>query len=129
MGENVTFMVHCAAEGKVTPQLFVWPKSPVVEMPEMLREALPELVSVSGWLALVVPGVWVANVKLVGERVETGAVATPVPKSATAWGLPEALSETERTAERAPLALGVNVMLIVQLPAAAKLWLQLLVWL
>jgi hypothetical protein len=44
---------------------------------------------------------------------------TPLPVSVTVCGLPEALSVSVSVPVRAPLAVGVNVTLIVQLPPAA----------
>jgi hypothetical protein len=66
------------------PQLFVWAKSPVTEMPETFNEAVPELVRVTGWLALVVPGACMPKIRLEGEKVAMGALTAPVPESATA---------------------------------------------
>lgn len=45
--------------------------------------------------------------------------ATPVPVRLTVCGLPPALSEMLKVAERFPTAVGVNVTLIVQLPLGA----------
>ena len=127
VGVNVTLMLQCAPAVRLEPQLFVSAKSPVAPIAEMFNVALPEFVSVNGWLALVVPNAWLANAKLPGEREAIGAVATPVPESPAVCGLPTALSETETVAERAPLALGVNDTVMEQLPPAAKLDPQLFV--
>jgi len=51
-----------------------------------------------------------------------------VPERATACGLPLALSAMVIEAERLPLADGVKVTLMVQLPPAATELPQLLVW-
>ena len=53
----------------------------------------------------------------VGEKLIWGAV--PVPLSATVCGEPEALSLTEMDALRLPVADGVNVTWMVQLPEPA----------
>ena len=56
---------------------------------------------------------------------------TPVPLRLAVWGLPAALSATLSVPLRAPVAVGVNVTLIVQLVLAARvegLKGQLLVW-
>src|SRR5580704_911480 len=58
-----------------------------------------------------------------GVSVTVGKI--PVPLSETPCGLPVALSATESVAARAPLALGVNVTLMVQLPPTASGALQL----
>jgi hypothetical protein len=44
----------------------------------------------------------------------------PVPDNVAFCGLPDALSLTPRVALRAPVALGLNVTLIVQLALAAN---------
>jgi hypothetical protein len=67
---------------------------------------------------LVVPTDWLAKVRLVGERL-TLVGAVPVPERFTVWGLPLALSVIVSEAVRLPVAVGVNVTLIVQLPPAA----------
>jgi hypothetical protein len=53
-----------------------------------------------------------------GERLMTG--ATPTPERPTVCGLPPALSVMVTDAVRLPLAVGVNITLIVQLPPAAS---------
>jgi len=63
------------------------------------------------------PGVHTAKVRLDGFMLIAG--ARPVPETSTFCGLPVALSVTVMFAERAPLTVGVNVTLIVQLPPAA----------
>ena len=72
------------------------------------------------------PTTWLANVRLVGERLTAG--AAPVPVRLTVCGLPVALSARVRDAVRVPLAAGVNVTLIVQLFPATTLDPQLFVW-
>ena len=71
------------------------------------------------------PTVWLAKVRLVGERLAEDAV--PVPERLTLWGLPLTLSEMVRAAVAAPLAEGLKVTLIVQLAPAATELPQLLV--
>jgi hypothetical protein len=51
-----------------------------------------------------------------GERLMTG--ATPTPERPTVCGLPAALSAMVTEAARLPLAVGVNITLIVQPPPA-----------
>lgn len=53
--------------------------------------------------------------------VKSGPAATPVPESATVWGLVESLSATDNVADSADVVDGVNLMLIVQVPLAARL--------
>jgi hypothetical protein len=59
-------------------QLLVTPYTLLLlAMLEMVRVALPVLVSVTVWTALVVPTAWLANVSVVGFR-ETAGVAVAV---------------------------------------------------
>ena len=55
--------------------------------------------------------------KLVGKKLTLD--TTPVPVRATVWGLPVALSVTVMVPGWLPVAVGVNVTLIVQFPPAA----------
>src|SRR5436305_8733374 len=73
----------------------------------MPTDVLPTLVSVAGWVALVVPTNCVAKVMLVGVRVSAALV--PVPVRATTSGLLGALSEKVSVPLSGPLLLGVNV--------------------
>ena len=71
------------------------------------------------------------NAKEVGERLATGPVVpdeTPLPLNAAVCGLPLALSVTATLAVRVPVAVGLNVTLIVQLVPAARLAPQVWVW-
>src|SRR6266403_76587 len=102
VGANVTLILQKAAGARVVPQLFVCAKSPVTATPEMFSVALPVLVSLTAWAALVVPSDWLAKVKLAGDSATAGAARTPEPESATEWGLPGALSVTARVAAREP---------------------------
>jgi hypothetical protein len=79
---------------------------------------VPVLVSVTVLVVLVVFTTWFPNETEVGDRKTAGAV--PVPVRVTVCGLPPALSMTERVPPRLPIALGVNVMLIVQALLAAN---------
>src|SRR5438067_1446456 len=124
-GLKVTVMVQLALTASVlglSGQVFVWAKSPALVPVSptlvMVRGAVPLLVSVTGWPALVVPVGWLPNERLVGERVTAGAV--PVPLSATVCGLPPALSLMETLALRLPVAPGVKVTLMVQVALTAS---------
>jgi len=55
-------------------------------------------------------------------------VPRPVPTRLTVWGLPVALSVMVNEAVRVPLAVGLKVTLMAQLPLAATELPQLLVW-
>ena len=56
-GVKVTVIVQLPAAATLVPQLLVWLKSPgfvpVIAMPEMLSAALPVLLRVIAWAALV----------------------------------------------------------------------------
>ena len=86
----------------------------------MPSAALPVLVKVTDCDPLVVFNVWLANVRLGPDKLTTGAAApAPVPLSVKECGLPPALSVMVTAAVRAPVAVGWNVTLIVQLPLFA----------
>src|SRR5207244_13553873 len=70
------------------------------------------------WGALVVFTLCLPKVRLVGDRVAV--VPTPVPDTPAVWGLLLALSVTVNVAFREPVAAGVKVTLMVQVPLAAK---------
>ncbi len=67
------------------PQEFVCTKSPLTPMLPMLNAAVPVLLSVIVWVALVVPTNWSAKFKLAVESEITA--ATPLPARATVRGL------------------------------------------
>ena len=77
----------------------------------------PVLLSVTDCAALVVPTTAVAKVSELGDTDATG--MAPVPLSDTTCGLPVALSETVSWPVRVPVAIGVKVTWIEQLPPAA----------
>ena len=84
--------------------------------------AAPLLLTVTVWLALVLPTVCAANVSVAAFNAIAGSgVAVPVPLSETPDGEPTALCVIERFALRAPLAAGVNAILSTQDPPAAML--------
>ena len=76
--------------------------------------------------ALVVPIETLPKFNLEVDRLTAGAPLTPEPVRLVVCGLPAALSLTERMAVRVPVAVGVNVTLIEQLPPAPKVEVQ--VW-
>jgi len=73
-----------------------------------------------------VPTGCAGKVKEVGERLTTGAV--PVPVRLTVWVAGLALSAMVKEPLREPLTVGVKVTLREQLPLAATLDPQVLVW-
>jgi hypothetical protein len=112
VGVKVTEIVQLPPAATLDPQLLVSAKSPdaVIEVTD--RAAVPELVSVTVWAALVMPSACGANVRLVGESVTVGAVTAetaPVPLKATVCGEPLALSVIVTAPVRVPAAVGVKV--------------------
>jgi hypothetical protein len=78
VGLKVTLMVQLAVAATLEPQVLVSEKSPLVEIPAMLRAAFPVLLSVTVWGLLLVPSGCAGKVKEVGERLTAGAVPVPV---------------------------------------------------
>ena len=114
----------------LTGQLVVWAKSPLfvpaMTMLVIVSGALPVFESVTTWATLLLLSCWFPNAMEVG--VKLAAAAVPAPVRLIVWGLPVALSLKVSVAARAPLAVGVNVTLMVQLAAGATRAPQLLVW-
>ena len=88
--------------------------------------AVPVLVNVTACAALVVPTVWLANVKPAGDKLTAG-TATAVPVSDIACGLEAALSVSVIAPVSVPAPVGLNVTEIAQLAFAARLDPQVLV--
>ena len=80
---------------------------------------MPVLLKVTVMGVLVVPTGILPKFKLVGARFT--AAITPVPVNAAFWGLPLALSVTDRVPVRVPVAIGLKLTLILQLAPAPKL--------
>lgn len=83
---------------------------------EMVRLVVPTLVSVTVVAGLVVPTATEPKFRLVGDSF----AVVPTPLSGSDCGLPAALSVMLTAALRAPVAVGLNVILIVQLAAGAR---------
>jgi hypothetical protein len=70
VGVNVTLIVQFPPAATEEPQLFVWEKSPesapVTARLVMFKAALPILLTEIVCAVLVVPRVWLLNVKLLG---------------------------------------------------------------
>lgn len=131
-GVNMIAIVHVLPAASDELQVLFWLKSPASEpvkvIPEMFKVALPVLSRVTDSVAQDVVAGQLPNATLVGETVAVVLLAVAVPDRLTLCGLPVPLSVTLRAALRAPLAVGVNVTLMVQLAPAATLDPQLLVW-
>jgi hypothetical protein len=124
VGVNVMLMTQLALTASVPGQLLLCEKSPVAVMLVITRGALPQLVTVNDTV-LLVPTFWLPKLMLGALKQTAG--ATPVPLKGTDCGLPVALSVTLTAPVREPLAVGVNVTLIVQLAFGARVLPQLLV--
>src|ERR1017187_10394036 len=123
-------MVQLPPAATLAPQVLVCAKSPaLVPVTARLlirRVAVPVLLRVTDWAALVVPTFWLVKVKL-PEVSDTTGTPTPVPERVTVWGDPAALSVMVTDAPRLPAAVGVNVTEMLQLPPAGTLAPQVLV--
>src|SRR6266404_1094027 len=85
-----------------------------------LSVPVPVLVSVTFWATLEVFSAWFPKPTGEGLKVTAGAITVaPEPVRLTVRGLPEALSVIVIAPVLVPVAVGVNVTLIVQFPAAA----------
>ena len=78
VGVNVTEIVQLALAARLDPQLLVSAKLPEAARLLIEREAVPVFFKVTLCAALVVATVWLANVRLVGDKLTTGAVAAAV---------------------------------------------------
>jgi hypothetical protein len=125
LGEKTTLMVQLPPTLTLLAQMVGSKKSPLVEILAIERAADPVLLRVTGWEALEVPTAWLLKVRLEGETEARG--ATPVPLKLTVCGLLLALSFRVTVPLRDPVFGGVKVTLMVQVAAAAKLVLQVLV--
>ena len=124
VGVNVMLTVQLAEPARLVPQVLAEiAKSPgfVPDSATLLiaMALVPPLVRVTVWAAVVAPVVVEAKVRLVGATVEFA--ANPVPDKVTVWGLFAAASVKVRVAVRDPVAVGLNVMLTVQLAEPARL--------
>ena len=124
-GLKVTLIVQLAPEATLLPQVFVWLNGPVTEILLMSKIPRPVLVSLTGCAGLLVNTTWSGKVRLVGESVTAG--DTPTPVNGSACGLLGALSVTLTVPVRVPVAEGLNVTVILQLPLGGT-DVQLLVW-
>ena len=77
------------------------------------------LVSITVRGELAAPRDWLPNVKLLVEKAATATLPWPVPVKVIIGGLTPELPLMTREAVKLPELVGVNVMVIVQLPPAA----------
>lgn len=92
----------------------------------MVTAEAPVLVKVTACGGLVLPTLWSLKVKLAGATVTVEAAL--VPFKTIVWGLVGAVSVMVIAPVRAPVAVGVNVMLMAQLVCTAKVVPQVLDW-
>jgi preprotein translocase subunit SecB len=126
-GVNLIVIVQLALTATLVPQVFVCENepalAPVIEIPDpaplRLKAAVPVFLSVTACVAGEKPAAVLANVRVAGVKLTTGAV--PVPLRVTFCGEPVALSATLTAAVNAPDATGVNFTVIVQLALTATL--------
>src|SRR5258708_10052931 len=120
VGLKVTLTVQLAPAANELPQVWVCAKSPaavpVIAIPLIVKVIVPTLVSVTVFAGLDVPRTTVPTLRLVSESF----AVVPIPVRPTFCGLPAALSVTLRAAVRVPLAVGLNVTLMLQLAPAAN---------
>jgi hypothetical protein len=122
VGVNVTLIVHLPLAVRLVVHVVAdTAKSPVVEIAMLSSAAVWLFVKVNVFGELVVPTVCAVNVIVAGVSV---AGVTPVPENATVCGVLLALSLTLNCPALFPVAVGVNVTLIVHFPLAAKLVVQ-----
>lgn len=88
---------------------------------------MPLLVIVMVWGGLVEPTSRLPKIKLVADREIAGALM-PMPARDTTCGLSAALSVKVMLPFRAPVAVGVKTIVMVQLAEPARALPQLLVW-
>ena len=125
VGVKVTSIAQLLPAATDPLQLLVSAKSPVVAMLVMLKGAVPLFPSVTTCGALVVLTTWPLKVTLFGATLAVAAV--PVPLRLITWGIVLASSVTVSVPPRVPVADGVKVTLIVQLPPVGTEPLQLFV--
>jgi hypothetical protein len=120
VGVNVTLKVQLppafSMPTHVLAGLVAMAKSPLGAI-EIVVFPVPVLLTVTCWLALVVPTRCEPNPKFVGVGA-TITLPVPVPVKVTFCGEPDALSAMEIEPVRVPVAVGVNVTVIVQLSPA-----------
>ena len=130
-GVKVTLIVQLAAAARLDPhgvELVTSAKSialvPLIVMLLIVRAEVPRLVIVTNIGTLVVPTVWLPKLTLVADKL----TIVPVQVNVTTCGLLEALSVTASEAVRLCTALGVKVILTLQVVQAGTGVPHVLVW-
>src|SRR5258708_2875575 len=114
VGLNVTLIVQLPPGLTVVPQVCVSLNGPAMAILLTFRTPRPVFLSVTTLTALLVNTTLVEKVTLVGENVTAG--NTPAPVSGSDCGLLGALSVTLTTAVRVPVAEGLKIRVMLQLP-------------
>src|SRR5713101_5336628 len=122
VGVNVTVMVQFAPPATLLPQLSLARKSLLALIEEMASVPPPLVMSVTDCPELLLPTIWAAKCRLVGESATVGG-ARPTPVSGTFRGLCAELSRICRVADKFATASGANTMANAQLLPTAMLWL------
>src|SRR5258708_4352592 len=125
MGLKTTSMLQLLLAVRLAPQLLVWANSPLAVMLVILRLAFPLFVRITVCGVLVVLTVWAAKEMLGWESATTAPV--PEPARPTVCGLLPALSVRVKVPVRVPTAVGVKLILNVQVTPGGTLVPQLLV--
>src|SRR5205807_10115469 len=110
VGVKVTLMAQLAPAATDVPQVLVCMKSPLATMLVTLSATVPVLVSVTDCATLVVFRFWLANVRLLGERLTPG--AAPVAVRLTVSVLFAALSGVVVVWDLVALVAGGNVTVV-----------------
>ena len=110
-GLKLTLTVQLPPIATELPHVFVCEKSlasvPLIATLLTVSAAVPVLLSVTFWTALVVFRICAPNVRLDGATLATGAVAAP--RTYNRWGLPAPVSFTVRLSRWTPLVVGLKV--------------------
>jgi hypothetical protein len=117
VGVNLTLILQLDLTVTDEPHVLVRENSPRAAMILIFSAAVPVFLNVILCHGLVVPTVCEPKLKYVDDRLTTGAV--PMPVRWTVCGLPLALSVMVIAPVRVPVAVGVNVTLMVQVPSGA----------
>jgi hypothetical protein len=121
VGLKVTEMLHAPSAATLPLQLLVAAKSPalgpVMVIFAIIRVPLPELVSDATWAVEVAPTLMLPRESEAGVRAPAG-TPTPVPVSEAVWGLPAALSVTDKVADLAPVPDGEKLTEMAHVPPA-----------
>ena len=122
-GLKVTVIAHVALIARAAVQVLVCVKelSPLMDTGGLVHvsAAVPELVTVIFCVAAYAPTVVLAKVRLPADRLTAGTAANPVPDKVTVCGEPTPLSATVTAPANEPVAAGLKVTVILQVPFAA----------